>query len=629
MANNTTFEFESGTPAGVNTEYDELIHELQDRRDYWKNRREVREGFAQAERAVNYIQGAGKFIIPRHNTWAAHHMLVTDPIYNLDYSPSSYPFFDQRIHERVDYAPFYDAADRKYAAYDVLRENVAIMRNYVMSEFFPDGSVDKEDQRKVRQMAQIADFIGNGLNNDRLLRNPFKPRISMERANMPGTGAQYLYEQIKKQETYYNWMMPILLPIYFVTGRTYKNWGLPSLEDSPFSDHALRQPPPTSVQQLSDEELLDLCSRVDKGHAPHSVSHAYAEGLNQIGDGFAHASHMQQGVDSLQEPTKRESVELAKEILRKLKVKIGEALINNGLTPVAVNNFTILESLKGVVQVYEYHLQKLALQDNHILENPAIRQAADAIGKFGFVAKMEALRIAESSQDTSLVRALREELLRLPAHWQHPKELKFKELLGQIESGMDTVVMRMAQLADHDPTSQAWLGFDKKDAPLMMDTSMERKSEPLNKAMQNDAYFRDLNAQRLQNQAAQQANAQSVTARNQQSQGMAQSPAAAASRTPSPAGNNKMGSLIDDASVATLRNSMKTDPNAAAVKVAQQQRQAIINRERERRAQAERQSKMKTVEAVNRANQRDDKQALDQIEAPLSNPNKKNPTRGI
>lgn len=639
MADNQ--QYGSETAAGSNAEYDELIHELQNRRDYWRNRRATREHFANEEKAVNYIQGAGKFVIPRENTWAAHRMLVLDPAMNLGYSPSAYPFFDQRIRQRIDYAPLVDMSDRRYPAYDVLRENIAIVRNYVMSEFFPDGSVDPEDQKQVRQMAQVADFLGEGLGNNGWLRNPLKPKISLERANMPGTGAQYLYQQIKAHETYYNWMMPVLLPLYLVTGKTYKNWGLPSLEDSPFSNDALRVPPPLPVSKLTDEELLSLCSDMDKGKTAQNVSAAYAEGINQIGDSLTHASHMYQSVDSLKEPTKRESVELAKEILRKLKLKIGEALVSHGLSPEALQNFTILESLKGVVQVYEYHLQKLSTQDPRILENPAVRQAADAIGKLGFVAKMEALRIAESSHNAPLAKALTEELLQLPAHWQHPKELKFKELLNQVESGLDAVLLRMAQLGDHDPVSQAWRGFDKNQSTQMTDASIARAADSADQALQNDAYFREFNAQR---QAAQQqqANLQSVTARNLQANGMGQSPQGqntTAGRAPGQNAAPKLGNLIDDKQIATLRDSMKTDPNTAAVRVAQQQqRQAVINRERARREQAERQAKMKAIENANRASQREDKQAAQRddktpdkelIEPPLTNPNKKPSSRGL
>jgi hypothetical protein len=147
--------------------------------------------------------------------------------------------------------------------------------------------------------------------------------------------------------------------------------------------------------------------------------------------------------------------------------------------------------------------------------------------------------------------------------------------------------------------------MDVDAAPIMLDASMARKSDSIGQAMQNDAYYRDVNASRIQAQH------ESVTARNQQTQGTAQSPSqdGGMSRSTQPPGSTKaLSGLLDDASISTMRSAMQTDP-AAAAKLAQQQQQrqqAVINRERQRREQQrQQQARLKAQEAVTRANQRE------------------------
>lgn len=587
-------------------ELDEIAEEIERRRLYFSQKNAPTQQHHVAH-TVKFRQGVGKFIIPKENTWAAHRILIVDPKLKLGYSAEHYPYFDSVINDYVSFSPLTNAGDVRYSAYDVLRENLAIVRNYIMGEFFPDGSIDKDDEAKLRHLVQVGEFIGKGLNNDRLFFNPIKPRVSKEKANMPGTGAQYIYEQILKRQTYHNWLMPIMLPIQKIKGQTPKHWNLPDLIDSPFSDENLMQPPPKTAASMTSDEIAVACSQIDRDSTmSFDAAHTYADGINHIADDLTHASTMYNGVDTLQEPTRRESVEIAKEILRKLKVKLGAALIENGLTPKAASNFSILESIKGVVQVYEFHLNKLLQLAPDAMNNPTITHANDAIGKMGYVAKVEALRVAEKGNDTALAKSLYNQIMQMPTHWQHPTETHFGQLFEQIEDGLNSVIARLEQLEEPDASVENWMGRQNYQAIGTIDPQFEGKDKKNQNAMADDDYYRRYNANRQAQQAIRYKSAQKA----QEQGGTVNSTVSNAPK------KSSMDTLIASKDVAAMRDQMHTDSGAMPVKSSEQaRRQAIIKDQAKREAQRQ-QQRMRTVEMINRANKRQD----DDLQSPTSTP---------
>ena len=580
---------------------------------------------------VHYQSGVGNFMFPLENSWAAHRQVINDHSLGLYYWPSQHPYFDNMVHQRVNYEPLWNDGNSAFGAYDVLRENLAIVRNYIMCEFFPDGSVDntKADAQKATHLAQIGQFISDGLNNDRLIPNPMSPIIRADRANLPATGAQYIYSQIIKRQNYQSWLDPILHPIQWLIGKTAGAWDLPALEHSAFSDAALRLPPPDISAELSDDDVAIIADALTRNsmEAPSS-SLNFSEELNDAAQDITMASARYAAVDHLQEPTKRESVEIAKEILNKLKLKLGEALIENGLNAFAKANFSIMDALRGAVQVYEFHLHKLMQTDPKIMENPAIIAANAAIGKLGHIAKQDVLKAAEKAGDKELAATVRKEISKMPAHWQQPSEKTFGELLGQVEGGLNTVLLRLTQTAQRNSASQYWMGFSNELAQGRPDPSKGRDDQS-QKAMADNAYYQQLNAQRamrqqqavaMNNLAAQQrtnrdeperAGPNAAARRPATTQGvMTRTPPASAPREaprPAPATPPKqqMGQLVGKDQMASLRQMMATDANAEAVET--NRRQQVLRQEMERRQARQQQ---RTTEQTNR--QATQQQAADQ-----------------
>ncbi len=611
-------------PVDIGTqEIDEYAEEMQSRREYQLRQELLEQQQRQAQRSeaelagarsVQNRRGVGRFIIPSQNTWMAHRSLVKDPGLSLHYYSEHYPYFDDIIHQRINYAPVWDVKDSRYEGYDVLRENLAVLRNYIMSEFFKDGSVDANDMGKVKHMAQIAEFLVDGLNNDRFLANPLAPKIRTNKANLPGSGVQYLYKKILARQRSYQWWYPVLRPWYFITGKTWKDWNLPPLEQSPFSDEALRQPPPQREAKGEDMDIdtpggsISKDSRDPRSQAPEvAASAAAATAIDDIAEDFTHAGQTLSGVETLQEPTRRESIDIAKDILNKLKIMMGGSLIEHGLSPSATHNSTILDALKGAVRIYESALHKLHAVDTEIMANPAVQAANNAIGTLGYVAKLEVLRVAEQTGDHAMVSKVQEQIASMPDAWKEIKGKSFGQLFDTLESGINTVVVRMQQLADRDTSTRYWLGFSNANALGGADPALQQSDDELSKAMTSDDYYRQFNAQKAQRRqmvASQVASRQRQQMDDEQHHAGPNASARQQAQQQRSGGkdqkatkNTSLSGLIAKDQVASMRQSLATTPGAESVKISR--RNDILRRQEQRRR-----STLRNVEVLNRVNNR-------------------------
>lgn len=552
-------------------------------------------------RAVKHKRGVGSFVIPKYNIWAAHRELVLDPHLKLRYSSLNYPHFDDIIHQNASYRPVWDKEDGRFAAYDVLRENLAVLRNYLMSEFFPDGSVDAEDELKVKHMEQIAQVLVTGMNNDALLSNPLKNSISVERANLPGTGAQYLYQKIMEKQHRPSWISPLLTPIYWITGMQRNDWGLPPLNASPFSDAALRMPPPVEEAPLAEEDiqLLEAAARSDRD--PRATAQAQAENINHIADDIALSGLPYNSIDTLREPTRGEAVELARKILRNLKITMGQNLLENGLLPPGSdNNSDFLDALSGAVKFFESSLKTLMGLDPKIMNNPSIIAANTAIGMLAYAAKRDVLRLAEKSGNKQLKRTVSKQIDEMPASWKDIRGKTVGQALEAVESGMDTVLTRLNQVADRDTSTQYWLGFSNANALGAQDPAMKQAADSKpKKAMEDTEYNRQYNAQRAQNQQQQQAafmGRQRTDTATTGPNASGRTPNKQQAAKPAPS-TSSLGTLLAKDQMASMRQTMAYDPKMAAVET--NNRQNVM-----KRLKAQRDKQAKINEEINRSNDR-------------------------
>lgn len=199
----------------------------------------------------------GKFILPRKNTFAAHHELVSHDPAGLGFNPARYPHFDGVIAEESGLRPLYDPSHRDYARYEGLRDNLAVIRNFIFTDAFRDGSFDPGDEAEIPRIAGIAAAIGQGLASDTWLKRAFMPAVNTEIAAIPGEGAAEIYRHLLSQEQQPS---PIArLGAWLRGGAAEGAWRLPPLEESPFGDMGLAAPPPEREHCFSARELGGAC----------------------------------------------------------------------------------------------------------------------------------------------------------------------------------------------------------------------------------------------------------------------------------------------------------------------------------------------------------------------------------
>lgn len=568
---------------GINTEtlpFDAIISTMRNN----ATRLQQREARAQAlPESLGFAPNVGAYMPEPTLSWAAHRELILDPPLALSFHTEFMPGFDA-------YLP---SATRSPS----LQINLAVLRNFLLSQYasrLPPANV-------AVRMREIAQFL-----NERLFAPPpwlvFGLRINAHEANQPGTGAQHLYQTLLRRQQEPVWLTPSL---WFGTSRPAL-WQLPPLEATPFSNDALKRPPLKPDTRLSvvafAEPLPEMATRASRSE-PEAATQQEEElsptqELNAIANDIASAGALSMSVEQMSEPAKRESVEIAKDILNKLRIKLGTALVSEGLSLFDKEKLSILGALRQAVQSFEMHLHKLAGMDPAIYDNPAVKRANRAVGKLSFVAKQETLRAAVNLGDAKMVSLIEAELQQLPLSWSPEKDETFAQLFIDVENGLDALLNRLIQMNEQDASTSYWLGFSSARSISGSDPSLGGKDKE-QKAMADDDFYRQMNAQRAL-RARQAAVRYMQSMKRQQDHAEDHAPP-----QPEPA-KGSMSQLLSSDQIASMRSAMKTSANAGQVETGTKAtlQQTLNQKEQSQRAQRQR----ITVEQVSRANKRSKEQ---------------------
>jgi hypothetical protein len=274
--------------------------------------------------------------------------------------------------------------------------------------------------------------------------------------------------------------------------------------------------------------------------------------------------------------------------------------------------------MKKLVNVFSHFLYKAAGLDARIYENPAIDAANKAVGKLSVMAKKETLIAAKSIGDTSMSALVKKDLTQLPKAWELQPKDSFRGALDALESGLKAAIDRVTQLANKDTSAEYWLGFSREKAHGQADpTKQQNSGGKQDKQQQDDAYFRQLNAQRAMR--ARQAAVRYTQAMQRERMQQEQREHKGASATQPTAAT--MQQLVSGDMINALRNAMKTAANAAPVETGSK---AITQQVLQQKDQAVKASRQRvTIEQVGRAKDRRDAQS----HSPSSKPPEKQPIK--
>lgn len=430
-----------------------------------------------AKYSLHEVQGIGKYVIPRRTGWKPLLEVIHDPVPNIDFSANIYPAFDGILGQRFNSPYLLDPLDDNFMSYESLRDNLAAVRNFLMQTYYADTPNGMTPEKAKQSLAEIAAFVGDGLYNNWLYygvvpnHNPTKPHIDLGHARRTGgEGAQYIYEKILEHQRHSSWLRPFEKVAELFGGKPKHDWMLPPARATHFNERYGKLltegglPPGADMAsiEVAAAEVAAIEARLSALYDSRAVS-------DVAGDLDALANHLiftadtmdAGGVAQLSEPTRVRAVEIARDILRKLKFSLGDVSLLDGLRLKPTDDLTTFNAVHGVATVYERLLAwARGNHDAGIMQHPAILAANRAIGQVGYLAKREAHRMATLAGNSLLAERLSTQLATLSARYGMPEGARFGDLLDTIDSGINTIITRIQQVG----VSGGEIGFSREQS---------------------------------------------------------------------------------------------------------------------------------------------------------------------
>ncbi|MFM9890349.1 MAG: hypothetical protein ACKVOE_06910 [Rickettsiales bacterium] len=469
MADNITFDPESsdaaaGDLAALDAALEQARIELQAMTDA-ASTASVAASAAPANAApfsVHQVEGVGRYIVPRFTGWRALDALIHDPLANIDFSEIEFPLFDNVIANRFNSPPFLDPADDGFPSYQSLRDNIAAVRNFLMESFYGSDVTGLTPEQAKAALEDIATFVGDGLyNNWRVTvlgipilgyHDPNKPFLSINEARATGgAGAQYIYEKILERQRRSDWLKPFDAVREFFGWGKPAHWHLPPANTTGFTDIFAKDlaAGTPSKAQITSAMLAAAAAKVSALEAKRSnvngklqLNHMSGD-LDHIGDQLLHTAHSLDDVSTLAEPVRMDAIAIARDILNKLKISIGNQNILDGLKLKPTDGLATFGAMKGVSEVFTRLLAWGRGIDPTILNHPGIQAATEAIGQLGYLAKLQALEYAKAAGNTPRVQQLSAQLKAIDQRFAAATDATFGGLLGKVENGINLILERV------------------------------------------------------------------------------------------------------------------------------------------------------------------------------------------
>lgn len=428
--------------------------------DQRKIRDAITELQQESEQLVNYPlervrANVGRWMIPRDNAIEAHYALVAERSNDIDFSPANYPGFDSIFTERYEGPGFFDPLHDKFPRYAGMRDNLATVRNFILQQYFPDNS--SADQVRIQHLQQIASFLAEGLNNDRAFLglvpvfNPFKPFIDADKANAPGgEGARYLYEKILEMQRQSNWTRPFEAITALFAGAPYGKWDLPPLPEANAMPTA-----GVGKEELNEKlgELADLHDDLDAKReqlAGYQRQSDAAIDLNHLGDQLLFAYYqIKEGAENLAAPVQREAIDIAHDILNKLKMKLGTTPVQAGMGFNPDDDNAAVGAAAAVGLMFQRMIGTMIGRGQDPMAIPGVGAAHQALGQLAYLAKLDALRMASAAGNTRLAGSLRGQLSQMRQFGRGLEGKTFGDLLGALNKGISSMRQRMGLMGMH------------------------------------------------------------------------------------------------------------------------------------------------------------------------------------
>ncbi len=467
-------------PYGYNTSFDDFGDYLHFRLEEVAAQNQMMHNMRiQGVRDTHFIQNIGKYVTPSSNTWEAYSSAVR--ACGMDFDANGYAFDKEVAHASGNRA-LYDPSARHYTDYEPLRHNLSVLRNYMLNHIYGE-EIDAQEsisQQKFAYVLQIGHAVGEMLRrgNNPLLANPLAPSVSPKSANVEYDGAVAIYKKLRNTQR----SNKIMAPVNFITHLDLphhmdRDWRLPPIEITPFGKMNFYAPPPADSIAMSDPIIVEPHATLQADALRNEMAHTME--MDALGTAFANTGIGYNTVESLSQPIKIQAIEIAREILEKLKIQFSSTPVMAMLDYNSGQFDRTITDLNSIIAVYKDHLQRAVMLDPSLVKDPMILNAGEAIGFLGAQIKLKALDRAEMIGDTEHSDLIRHELQQLPQHWLNPNRMNSIAALSALEQGLSMVVATLAMMQEE--------AMGQNQRGLMLDASIDSPQEQ-SRRLQSLAY---------------------------------------------------------------------------------------------------------------------------------------------
>lgn len=324
------------------------------------------------------VPKVGEFRVPasgEENNFAWHLQQVRqDP--KLAFNPYDDEVFDKIIMEHAARPEIFDPANPEFSKYEPLRENLAVLGNYIKGYYMQDGTFDLgSDEEKITDIKEVAEFIGDGLRHDKswVGRNFSKP-LNTELMNIMGEGAAYAYREMLKIQRTPVVAAGVQRDFRRMAGMNHREWNLLPLKDSPFSNAGL-----DSLIVMYREALRHVM-------ATHGAVPEPGKSLSDIAipsgtlAGMGNIPVAKKDVSTLNSQEKSESVYHGKRILEFFKhLEFGDKGIEElAQNATADERAKVRAQIEEALQLYDNYTEEAFAKHPQLAQSAKAKEAEDA-----------------------------------------------------------------------------------------------------------------------------------------------------------------------------------------------------------------------------------------------------------
>ena len=204
---------------------------------------------------------------------------------------------------------------------------------------------------------------------------------------------------------------------------------------------------PASWEQRQNHSVNHLLEMVETGiewASGKNVSDKTAiERLVDMGNRLQRNARQLQSVDTMQPPARLESVELAREILRKLKgISTATASIESLMKPGNVEDKAVLaQQLAEMADIYRNLLAEAAESNPNLLKDKRIADANAAVGQLTHTVKLMAAK--EIPVSMAAAQQISADITQMPEEWKDMHDRTVNRLVKTMEGGLEKAVQDM------------------------------------------------------------------------------------------------------------------------------------------------------------------------------------------